>query len=392
MRHFPKLWLAFCLVVVAGSTGCVPLNHFPRSNQMDKTGWITHCFGRFLIDLPPRAVVRPGYQLWGDQIKRLDDTPAMLAARIDQRERELKAQQHRKRQGSMFIRRIEHGNGSTSLLSWDSDASVLGLMLDSYLVSRPTWRVFRYKGEVTYDKEQRGIEISDSLARNLRSREPNEIPTGPGFCIDGGYIAGDTYQNEGFMVGVTFPDHPGASFSFRSSTGAEEDRLLDRIGGFLKGAAKLVAGIETLRKGQRAGAIPADEYLVAGSDKQQRVYSFAWESQGKNRSLTEPNLAASLGVLERSPDNDGNPPPPAFRSDQDALALWDAIVGSIRLRPGAASSLHLGLRADSGMPCPWPGVWVCDDQPDAGERIIGYGVAMPRIDGKVVTWRMVRGS
>lgn len=22
---------------------------------MDKTGWITHCFGRFLIDLPPKT-------------------------------------------------------------------------------------------------------------------------------------------------------------------------------------------------------------------------------------------------------------------------------------------------------------------------------------------------
>lgn len=42
---------------------------------MDKSGWITHCYGRFLIDLPPQAEINAGYYLWGDNIKALDDTP-----------------------------------------------------------------------------------------------------------------------------------------------------------------------------------------------------------------------------------------------------------------------------------------------------------------------------
>ncbi|ROL80409.1 hypothetical protein BK636_17275 [Pseudomonas chlororaphis] len=134
-------------------------------------------------------------------------------------------------------------------------------------------------------------------------------------------------------MGVTFPEYPGVHFEFTSSTGAEEDRLLDRVSGFLAGAARMVLGIETLRKRARGGPVPADEYLLASTDKGQRIYTFAWEAQGKDGSITEPNISAALGVLQRSPDSNGKLPAPPFKSDKDALAFWDTIIGSVRLRP-----------------------------------------------------------
>ncbi|NBF06987.1 hypothetical protein GV819_32495, partial [Pseudomonas sp. Fl5BN2] len=307
-----------------------------RSPAMDKSGWVTHCYGRFLIDLPPQAEINAGYDLWGDNIKALDDTPEALVARIGQREKELKSERHKKIQGSMFLRRLDLGDGSTGLLSWKSNASVEMYLLDTYAISTPTWRAYRWKGGVTRDRETAGIESATSLARNLRSREANEIPTEPGFCIDRAYIAGDSFQMEDFGIGVTFPEHPGAFLSFRSSTGAEQDRLLDRVGGFLMGAAKLVAGIETLRKRERGGAVAGEEYLLAGSAKGQRAYTFLWEAQGKDESISEPHLKAELSVEERSSDEHGNPPAPTFKSDKAALELWDAIIDSIRLRPVSA--------------------------------------------------------
>jgi len=276
------------------------------------------------------------------------------------------------------------------------------LNLDTYAISKPISRIYYRQGKISTDREQRGIEIATTLTRNLRSRDPQDIPAEPGFCIDGAYIAGSTFQREGFNVGVSFPDHPGAFFSFSTDTGAEEDQLLDRVGGFLAGAAKMVAGLETLRKGQRnIGPISAQEYLVAGSAEGQRAYSFAWESQGKDGSLSEPNITAGLGVLERDADSHGNPPPPAFRSDQEALELWDAIIDSIRLRPGAVgpssaqndtpnASQH-GLRVTSGTPCPWPGVWTCEEAPQLGAQTIAHGVPMPSVEGNAVTWRLLRG-
>ncbi|WP_158245998.1 MULTISPECIES: T6SS immunity protein Tli4 family protein [unclassified Pseudomonas] len=319
------------IVALTGITSCT-LFSSSRDPVMDKSGWITHCFGRFLIDLPPQAEVRAGYYLWGDNIEALDETPAALAAKINQSEQELKSQQHDSK-GSMFLRRLDFGAGASGLLSWSSEVASKVYLLDTYVVSHPTWRAYRWKGNVSADREPRAIELSTLLARSLRSREPNEVPSEPGFCIDRAYIAGSNFQSERFDIGVTFPDHPGVHFEFTSSTGAEEDRLLDRVSGFLAGAARMVLGIETLRKRARGGPVPADEYLLASTDKGQRIYTFAWEAQGKDGSITEPNISAALGVLERSPDSNGKLPAPPFKSDKEALALWDAIIGSVRLRP-----------------------------------------------------------
>ncbi|WP_152623838.1 T6SS immunity protein Tli4 family protein [Pseudomonas sp. PI1] len=393
--------LNLALVTLLGLAGCTHTYSPARNTTMDKTGWVTHCFGRFLIDLPPQAQIRAGYDLWGVGIKRLDETSSSLVARINLREQELKIEKHDTK-GHLFIKRLELENGATGLLSWLHDTSQETLLLDTFLVASPSKKFFQYPNKISIGREKRGIAFSNALAQNLRSLAPLEVPSDSGFCIDGAYISGSSFQREGFNVGVTFPDHPGAFFSFSTDTGAEEDQLLDRVGGFLAGAAKMVAGLETLRKGQHnIGPIPAQEYLVAGSAEGQRAYSFAWESQGKDGSLSEPNITAGLGVLERDADSHGNPPPPAFRSDQEALELWDAIIDSIRLRPGAVgpssaqnapsnASQH-GLRVTSGTPCPWPGVWTCEEAPQLGAQTIAHGVPMPSVEGKAVTWRLLRG-
>ncbi|MET2714046.1 T6SS immunity protein Tli4 family protein, partial [Klebsiella pneumoniae] len=130
---------------------------------------------------------------------------------------------------------------------------------------------------------------------------------------------------------------PGVDFEFRSLTGAAQKNLLERVGGLMQELLSTFAGMETLRKGKHpVGSLPGEEYPVAGSDKGQRAYTFMWEVQGKEESLTEPNLTAGLAVLERSNEN-GKPPPPAFKSDKEALELWDTIVDSIRVRPTSSS-------------------------------------------------------
>ncbi|WP_309262605.1 hypothetical protein [Lysobacter arvi] len=52
-----------------------------------------------------------------------------------------------------------------------------------------------------------------------------------------------------------------------------------------------------------------------------------------------------------------------------------------------------GLRASSGQPCPYPGVWECLDCTPGGEkqRKFAHEAILPQVDGRDVTWRMVRG-
>ncbi|CAD5106669.1 type VI immunity family protein [Zestomonas carbonaria] len=49
-----------------------------------------------------------------------------------------------------------------------------------------------------------------------------------------------------------------------------------------------------------------------------------------------------------------------------------------------------GARVTSGQPCPYPGVWHCEDIP-IGPQTFMHGVPMPRVEGRDVTWILVRG-
>ncbi|MFJ7886414.1 PoNe immunity protein domain-containing protein [Pseudomonas sp. NPDC096917] len=49
-----------------------------------------------------------------------------------------------------------------------------------------------------------------------------------------------------------------------------------------------------------------------------------------------------------------------------------------------------GLRAMSGEACPVSGVWICDDWP-VGPQTFGEGLILPSDNGRVVTWRLVKG-
>ncbi|WP_025583383.1 T6SS immunity protein Tli4 family protein [Cupriavidus taiwanensis] len=330
-----------CLVAVAlilaSPASMVDAQAVASRPSLNKEDWKTHCFGRYLIDLPPQAVIRTTNKIWGNEISPIPGlTPGTLRSMIDQREKELRATHH-ETQGSMFVSRTMVGDGSEVLLSWSLPYSKAMLSGNTYLVSKDPWRAFKYGGDVSPGREPIALRHSRTLAANIRSRADNEIPTGPGFCIDQGFIAGNDYRSESVQVGITLPQHPNAFISFDASTGAEEDRLLERVDNFLaKAVAGPLAGLKVLRKRERnVGTIPAEEYATAATGNGQRVYVFAWESQGKNKSLSEQNVSAGLRVLEQPVDSPQTPYQPAFQSDDEALQLWDAIIDSIRLRPGA---------------------------------------------------------
>ena len=166
--HPRRLFAVLGLVVLTSMTSCTSFLLL-GAPSMDKTGWITHCFGRFLIDLPPDAVINAGYYLWGDNIQRLDGTPAELAARIAIASKSY-GMAFIKTKESMFVRRAEDKAGAISLWSWDSNASLLSYRVDSYFVAHPKGEVFLYSGEVTHDKEKEGEEAINDISRSLRSR------------------------------------------------------------------------------------------------------------------------------------------------------------------------------------------------------------------------------
>ncbi|SPR98780.1 hypothetical protein CBM2634_A40061 [Cupriavidus taiwanensis] len=253
---------------------------------MDKSEWKTHCFGRYLVDLPPQANVSAAYKLWSAEIERLPDINATSPrGKIEKRAVALQGMSH-DTAGSMLVRRIDHGNGSTSLLSWSSPRRTILMYEETYLATTSPSQAFKYSGDISASRQAMAVAFLNTLATNIHSRADNEIPTGPGFCIDKGFIAGNDYRSESVQVGITLPQHPNAFISFDASTGAEEDRLLERVDKFLAAAvAGPLAGMKVLRKRERnVGAIPAEEYAPL----RRAMVSVFMYSPGSPRGKTSP--------------------------------------------------------------------------------------------------------
>lgn len=297
-----------------------------------ETGWKTHAIGRHLIDLPDDARVIEGYRINDVKVEPLPNIKAQASfdGLVFEREKELRAAKHSTR-GSMFVKRVPHANGSTTLVSWE-DASLESMYrFDTYF--RAGSRSLKYSGDVTPDREKKSLDLCQELSREWHELKSGEIPEGVGFVADGALLVDKRFNLESWSMTVRFAGKPDVHFDISAFAERRvEEPLRKRMGGTLSGLLGNIVGLTQLRNHERpVGPIWGEEVLVAGTEKGKRVYSFAWEAPGKVRSLAEPNINIGLGVIESAyPTNKES-----FASDEEALELWDAIIDSIRLRPGA---------------------------------------------------------
>lgn len=298
-----------------------------------KPDWITRAIGRHLVDLPANAKLHETYTYNGDKLE-----PFAIRDRrhfdsvISLREKELKAAQHDK-QGSMFLQRVVHPNGSVTLISWKSPYSEALIFFDTYFLVGG--KAVKYSGAVDPDIQQDVLMRRTRLSEEWRELEPGEIPEGVGFVADDVMLAAKRFNLESWTLSANFPGKPEVHFKmYGFSQRVVEPGLRERAGGAVGFLASVLSGKATLRNHARpVGPIAADEILMAATQNGRRSYGFKWEAQGKVNSLAEPNLIAELTDGIQDPEAAG---PSSFKDDDEALALWDEIIGSIRLRPGAA--------------------------------------------------------
>lgn len=276
------------LAAVAALLGCAPSYRPQKTQMMDKTAWKTHCFGRYLVDLPPDARITQRYEIWSDEVERLEGDIAAGKAQIEAREQALKAEKH-ETAGSMFIRKIALANGSVALLSHYATFDTSALRMNTYLIAGGTEpKMYLYAGLVSLAREKTAIAFSQSLSENIRALAPGEIPSGQGFCIDSAFIAGNEHRSESFRVSIELPAHPGLDIEFAGSTRGKttDGGLLRRLGSWHNGILQRIIGLKTLRKGKHdVGSLRADEYLMRGREKGHQLYTFLWEAPGKASSV-----------------------------------------------------------------------------------------------------------
>jgi hypothetical protein len=197
----------------------------------------------------------------------------------------------------------------------------------------------------------------------------NQIPTEPGFCIDRAWFRDPLTADQGeeIMMSAQLPSHPDFEFLAILAAGNKpsSQSLLERTA---DSDAAMTLGekmrISNLRAAPRTiGGVTGDEVVTRVAEMNDTVgYSFWWEVAG-----TADNVLVPHFVFKMNTGEGGNAPVPTSLSEDAAMALWDKISSSIRLRPSEPPKpvaaepppTQLGTQAWAGERCPESGWWSC---------------------------------
>lgn len=300
------------------------------------------CFGRFVMDVPISARVVDGPQTFGGRIKSISNGASTLQGLVSKRVTELQAIKHEEVAGSLLRDAVDGPTqGSKTVISWASASATYLTDVRGYLRVPP--HGFIYEGGVgslgkrSLDDETSGLSY---IATHLRVRDPAEVPQEPGVCLDVGFIADDTGKfQEIFGIGLRFPELPDASFSISTNKDAQQGDSFESRRSEARRAALMVpelatafAKIKTLREGKhRVQQGNGSEALFSRplDNAQGHWHEFQFEYAGKRFDHRNPSWDAALftGVAR---DQAGSVA--SGLSDEEAIALWDKLVASVRVR------------------------------------------------------------
>lgn len=184
-----------------------------------------------------------------------------------------------------------------------------------------------------------------SVFHRLRGRPETEVPQEPGFCIANGFVAGPASENEQSYVSFQLDRSPDVWFNMANiqETGKEDSRLLERAA---KTEREMQASdTQTIRKGVvTLGGAPFDEWLFKGPTPD-RVPGTMFYLMGNEArpGLAHPFIRVQLfnGFRIPAPERTGEESAllkdleRATLSEAEAVGVWDRIVPTVRLRPGA---------------------------------------------------------
>jgi len=307
----------------------------------------TVCAGRMLIDLPAEAQ----YSFFGEKISGFSigaskESAEAFNARLAQREAEIRAKPDRL-----------GGDDNLEMVSEVHTASGLAgkVFMHGRVVTEggaytPTGeRQYRYE-DVTLEAHVHGdgvgidviakeaspqrIETLFKLVSQLVANPANSIPTESGFCLDRAYVRDPlTAKNrERIVMTAGLPSRPDIEIKFDTTAGIKPGRgLLERAAASHARAPLIISARFTkLRAAPRTvGGLTGDELVEQVVEENfSIIYGFRWEVNGTEDDVFVPDVRL---MMKTGSGDDG--PVPSSLSQPAALALWDRIISSIRIRP-----------------------------------------------------------
>lgn len=381
----------------------------------------TVCFGRFMVDVPESTTV-----VWGDStvpltISIYEHGIRQVNALADDFIKELqsgKAIYHGDVPLLLSVSEVESVGGRI-ITGYEDFESINDLRIQGYFELGDDGVIIRAR-PLRSDAEGT-VALIKSMAARLRRREVGEAPSQPGNCIEYAFIEDmDNPAPEDLMehirIGFRLKEFPDAHFSIyvapsnphdpesdslerqfkrfkENPSTPEETRVLARIKYFREGPRSIhdwQAGYEVLMR------TPVEEGSLSHHD-------FQMKFTGVPHDPYKPyaDIQFQTGVV-----GDAAGAGEASLTDEEAVAVWNSITSTIRVRPigvavnkSPADKLRspLGELAATGRVCPQTGWWKSSETnllDGTGRRHLNAGERMPHvmIVSNLSLWQRFKGE
>ena len=310
----------------------------PRLEEMfSKTKAV--CFGRYVLEIPDDAQLIWGRQEMPAKIIIHENSAGKLHDLVD----EFRRNKLTNRPDAEFTSIVAGPVPNSLLLRYFGSPylkSIGGEGIRNFVVAGN--HVFEFGwGSGDEESADQIIQKSADIARTLRTRDNAEVPRGQGVCIDSGFITETTgkYQ-EIFAAGVHFPTFPDVSFSIMSDKNANIDGpsgvgIIARHEAAMQNQGVIfpdVPELSRLRVGKHlVNGWNGEEVLLRHNGKDGAIiHEFMWEVIGKTGDMRHP---ASVDInLDTGVAANTKYATKASLTDDEALALWDKLLSSLRFR------------------------------------------------------------
>jgi hypothetical protein len=384
----------------------------------------TVCFGRFVVDVPETATV-----VWGEA-----DIP--LGVRVYQNGVEQVNQLAKGFIDQLKSQKAIYKNYVPLLVSVQTMSQQEGQIVTGYdgFEAIDEFKINGYfrmgDSGVIVESQPLGnrrdyvVAEINGIARRLRPRLENEVPTEAGNCIEHAFLPDKPNMDEVsrvalISVGVRFEEFPDAHFSIHIAPSNPSNPDSDSLENQFK---------RTFSD------------MTSGEEKRVLAHTKIFRQSGRQIH----NWKTGFELLMRSPDEDGSFSHHDFRmrfvgvphdvltpyadiqfqtgvgdnaagqikaslTDEEALAVWDKITSTIRVRPTSAVPAKvaeidsgcrrpLGELAVTGRACPQTGVWESSDAAgeieDGKRRHFRAGERLPHVisQGEPSIWQKLKGE
>lgn len=312
----------------------------------------TECIGRVLIDLPSRSVKRWSQEFDQAKVSRVsyptgDDAAFWID--VTKRKEKLEASPH-KTEGSLLSKYEKVGENAAILLFRSSDIGVRLYKMERFLWLGHLGYVF--ESNILNDEKDRLSPYTEVFSK-LEPRNNLEIPSEPGFCIDGALVSGDVggisasqnFKVAGWKNVYLWASAGEVGATPTDSSGDDEDHSFDAdLKREQEGIREIV---EAAPEARNDPAYPKEFDVLRQHDRDLNglggreviwrkklnsgalLYTFRWETSGKDQG-TPQHPGASIG-MDVGDEHHPEQTPPA---EKELFALWDAVLTSLKRRPG----------------------------------------------------------